>query len=270
METQNRPNRTDLDLLNRLKPLSFLSAIALRELASGLNSTNFRKRQVIFPEEALAAEVHILLRGVAKITGLNRWGERTILALLAPGPLPEFLSLPLSQWHFRCEAHSDCRVGSLSWDQFDLITRTAPRSALERFHENDLLQEYRFFESGLSLLLGLDLRARLMSTLLQLCSTFGVRESRGTLLRVSLSHKDLADLVGASRPRVTEHLAELEREHLLIRQGRQLIVSVDETRVQPAPRHPTRLTHSQAPTHRHIFRKQADSMVHIRGQRWTL
>ena len=75
----------------------------------------------------------------------------------------------------------------------------------------------------------MDLRARLLSTLLQqLCANFGVMESRGTLLRVSLSHKDLADLVGASRPRVTEHLAELEREHLLIRQGRQLIVWLDE------------------------------------------
>ena len=48
------------------------------------------------------------------------------------------------------------------------------------------------------------------------------------LLRISLSHKDLADLVGGSRPRVTEHLAELEREHLLIRQGRQLIVRLDK------------------------------------------
>ncbi len=53
-------------------------------------------------------------------------------------------------------------------------------------------------------------------------------ESRGILLRVAVSHKDLADLVGASRPRVTEHLAELEREHLLIRQGRQLIVCLDK------------------------------------------
>ena len=43
-------------------------------------------------------------------------------------------------------------------------------------------------------------------------------------LRVSFSHQDFADLVGASRPRVTEHLAQLEREHLIIRQGRQLIV----------------------------------------------
>jgi hypothetical protein len=76
--------------------------------------------------------------------------------------------------------------------------------------------------------LGLDVRERLVFTLLQLCSNFGVIESRGTLLPVSLSHKDLADLVGATRPRVTEHLAELEREHLLIRQGRQLIVRLDK------------------------------------------
>ena len=67
-----------------------------------------------------------------------------------------------------------------------------------------------------------------MLALLQLCSSFGVIESRGTLLRVPLSHQDLADLVGGSRPRVTEHLAELEREHLLIRQGRQLIVRLDK------------------------------------------
>jgi CRP-like cAMP-binding protein len=65
-------------------------------------------------------------------------------------------------------------------------------------------------------------------TLLELCSDFGVEESRGTLLRVSFSHQDIANLVGASRPRVTEHLAQLEREHLVIRQGRQLIVRADK------------------------------------------
>jgi len=179
---------------------------------------------------------------VAKITCRNRCGERVVVALLAPGPLPEFSSLPVNRWHFRCEAHSDCRLGSIGWDQFDAITKSAPRPALEKFHENDLMQWYRFFEGGLSLLLGLDLRARLVATLLQLCSNFGVIDSRGTLLPVSLSHKDLADLVGASRPRVTEHLAELERANVLIRQGRQLIVRVDriegDTIENPTPHFP--------------------------------
>jgi hypothetical protein len=39
------------------------------------------------------------------------------------------------------------------------------------------------------------------------------------LLRGLFSHQDIAELVAASRPRVTEHLAQLEREHLIIRQA---------------------------------------------------
>ncbi len=222
MDRQTNAAPTDFDFLNQLKPLSFLSTGALRELAMGLSAANFRRREVILPEEELAVGVHILLRGVAKITCLNPAGQRVAIALLAPGPIPHFVSLPVSRWHFRCEAHSDCRVGSVSWEHFDVITRDAPRSELRRFHENNLTQWYRFFGGSL------DLRERLLFTLLQLCSIFGVKESRGTLLRVLISHDDLAGLVGATRPRVTEHLAEFEREHLLVRQGRQMIVRLDK------------------------------------------
>jgi DNA-binding FadR family transcriptional regulator len=60
-----------------------------------------------------------------------------------------------------------------------------------------------------------------------LCTDFGIADSRGTLLRIAISHGHLANLVGASRPRITEHLARLERDGLLIRQGHQLIVRAD-------------------------------------------
>ena len=39
-----------------------------------------------------------------------------------------------------------------------------------------------------------------------------------------VAHRDLAELVGASRPRVTEYLTGFERKHLIIRDGRRLIV----------------------------------------------
>ena len=240
----------DLDLLNRLKPLSFLSPVALHLLASSLNSANFRRRQLILPEEALATGVHILLRGVAKITCLNAAGQRVTIAILAPGPIPRFVSLPISQRDFRCEAHSDCRVGSLSWGQFDVITSAAPQSDLRKFHEDSLMQWYRFFAEGL------DLRERLLVTLLQLCSDFGVIESRGTLLRITLSHKDLAGLVGASRPRVTEHLAEFAREHLLIHQGRQLIVRSDKIESSiGVPPHKTNGSYAKAGPQPHFSRQ---------------
>ena len=163
------------------------------------------------------------LAGVAKITCLNRSEERSTVALLGPDPIPEFLPYPISRWHFRREAYRDCRIGRIGWEQFDIITKATSQSALRTFHENNQMQWYRWSLS----FLGLGVRERLMVALRQLCSIFGVEESRGTLLRIYVSHRDLADLVGASRPRVTEHLAALEREHLLVRQGRQLILCRD-------------------------------------------
>jgi len=235
MDRRKTATCTDLDLLNRLESLSFLSPLALNDLVSRLNPANFKRGALILPEESLAAGVHVLLKGVARITCMNPAGQRVTIALLAPGPIPQFVSLSVNRWHFRCEAHSDCRVGSVSWDQFDVITRDVPRSDLREFHENNLMQWYRFFGGSLVL------RERLLLTLLQLCSIFGVTESRGTILRVALSHKDLAGLVGATRPRVTEHIAAFERERLLIRQGRQMIVRLDK--VERSISNPPHKTH---------------------------
>jgi DNA-binding MarR family transcriptional regulator len=149
------------------------------------------------------------------------------IALLPPGPIPEFPSLPFSRFDFRCEAYNDCRVGSLSWNGFKGIGADGSEAAFRRFHQNDLQQWYRLLRRSSSFL-DLDLHERIAITLLELASDFGIEEARGTLVRGSFSHQDIAHLVGASRPRVTEHLARLEREHLIVRQGRQLIVRVEQ------------------------------------------
>jgi hypothetical protein len=213
----------DLKLLKRLKGLAWLSNLELGDLASGLTTSDFRRNEVMLGEDGLAAEAHVLLTGVANISCLNARSERVIVAMVAPGPIPEFPSQIPSRWRFQCNAYSKCRFGTLSWDRFDAITLNAPRSAFRKFHQNNLQLWYRLLLRG-STFLNLSLHERLEMALLELCQDFGVEESRGTLLRVALSHRDLASLVGASRPRITEHLAQLERDHLIFRQGRQLVI----------------------------------------------
>jgi CRP-like cAMP-binding protein len=225
-ETCNSPS-SDLDKLSRIKGLSWLSTSELRLLAGALTLADFKRPQIILRAAALASDTHILLKGIARITCQNVRNERVTIALLPPGPIPEFPSLPFSRFDFRCEAYNDCRVGSLSWNGFKGIGADGSESAFRRFHQNDLQQWYRLLLRSCSFL-DYDLRERIAITLLELASDFGIEESRGALLRASFSHQDIADLVGASRPRVTEHLAQLEREHLVIRQGRQLIVRVDK------------------------------------------
>jgi CRP-like cAMP-binding protein len=74
-------------------------------------------------------------------------------------------------------------------------------------------------------LIGCTLEERLALTLLDLSENFGVpSRPRGMRLTVSVRHRDLAELVGASRPRVTEHMLEFTQKHLISSQNRHLVV----------------------------------------------
>ncbi len=108
--------------MSRLKALSWLSQSELHLLANALALANYKRHSVILREAALAQDAHILLAGIARITCRNARNERVTVAMLAPGPIPEFPALPLSQAGFQCEAYNDCRVGSVSWSEFDGIT----------------------------------------------------------------------------------------------------------------------------------------------------
>jgi Crp-like helix-turn-helix domain len=68
---------------------------------------------------------------------------------------------------------------------------------------------------------------RVTLTLLELCENFGVKEKRGTRLTITVRHQDLADLVGASRPRVTEFLIKFEHDKLISRDDHRIIVRRD-------------------------------------------
>jgi CRP-like cAMP-binding protein len=225
LNEKNSSRETDLDRLSRLKALSWLSPSELKLLASALSLANYKRHALILRDVSLAEGAHILISGIARITCRNAQNQRVTVALLAPGPIPDFPALPLNQSGFQCEAYNDCRVGSVSWADFGGITPEAPQSAFRQFHSNDLKHWYRLLLRSSSFL-NLGLHERIAIALLELCSDFGVEDSRGTLLRVAFSHKDIGNLVGASRPRVTEHLARLEREKFMIRQGRQMVVHV--------------------------------------------
>jgi CRP-like cAMP-binding protein len=74
--------------------------------------------------------------------------------------------------------------------------------------------------------------------LLELALEFGVQNTRGILLRITLTQRQLADLVGASRAKVSQVLGDLQRRKIVIREGRQFAVVVRslETLVRSATR----------------------------------
>ena len=111
MNNEHKARSTDLELLGHLKSFSWLSSLDKTHLLSALETANFLKHEVIVRESDLASTAHILLAGSASITCLNVRTERVMVALLPPGPIPEFPKLPFTPSRFQIEAYDDCRVG---------------------------------------------------------------------------------------------------------------------------------------------------------------
>src|SRR5580658_7635128 len=100
LNERNTARETDLDRLSRLKALSWLSPSELTLLVGALVLANYKRHSVILREVALAQDAHILLAGIARITCRNARNERVTVAMLAPGPIPEYPALPLSRSAF--------------------------------------------------------------------------------------------------------------------------------------------------------------------------
>jgi CRP-like cAMP-binding protein len=78
--------------------------------------------------------------------------------------------------------------------------------------------------------IGLDVRRRMALELANLADHFGSADSRGTMIPLAISHETLAGIVGASRQQVTEYLNEFDREKIILREGRRIIVNPNRLR----------------------------------------
>jgi CRP-like cAMP-binding protein len=102
---------------------------------------------------------------------------------------------------------------SLHRDDFRGLIRTHPDMAFPIFRAlshrlrrtTDLLEESLF----------LDLPTRLARVLLRLARDFGKETPTGIRIDRPLTQQELAEMVGATRPRVSEHLQRLRRQQII-------------------------------------------------------
>ena len=210
--------------LRRLRALPWASDRQLEQLLTHMSLQRVERRTPLFTEGAQSDVLYLLVSGVVKLSLRGLEGEDVLVSLICPGEFFGITALmPGMQRAFRSEAFSDCWVGTVLADTFVTTLLGVPFadfSALMGTTVNrwfNLLYRYAHFQ-------GLGLRQRLAMALLELAQKFGVQDARGTILILQLTHEDLADLIGASRQKVTEHMRELERQQLILHDGRKLIV----------------------------------------------
>jgi CRP-like cAMP-binding protein len=209
--------------LGALQNISWLPKDRLDRLSKALTLNSIEKRGIIFEEHESNA-AFILIEGAARITCINRKGARTLFIMVAPGVVPRFPpSVAGISYNFRCEALTSCRIGTLELESFIEISLGMPAANFLKMAASyqgrwDLVQL-----RGANFM-NCSMQERLAIILLELSASFGVRDGDALLLSLPVRHKDLAELVGASRPRITEHLILFERKRLISRKHGRLVV----------------------------------------------
>ena len=235
------PQARRVQSLKALASISWLTTRQLEKLAAALTVARHDKRSIIFSDKSFSESAYILLSGVARITCDNRKGQRTTVIMVAPGLIP---ALPRNvtgvTYNFRCEAVTVCQVGTIGLDSFVRICLGIDAAAFKLL-ATGFLGRWDRVQLRRSNFIGCTLEERLALTLLDLSENFGVPNRRGGMrLTVSVRHGDLAELVGASRPRVTEHLLEFTQKHLISRENRHLVVDREGLKGILTAAHPAR------------------------------
>jgi CRP-like cAMP-binding protein len=211
--------------LRGLKNISWLTARQLDKLYNALTISIVDKRGIIFDDKHTPSAAYILLSGVARISCRNRKGQRTLVIMVAPGMVPGFPPpVPGISYNFRCEAVTVCRIGAVELETFIEISLGVASADFRRLAAS-YLGRWDLVQLRCANFMSCTLEERLALILLELCENFGVPDPKGVRLTLPARHRDLAELVGASRPRITEHLIMFERKHLISRNRRQLVVN---------------------------------------------
>lgn len=257
MKASIKSRPADSELLARIHEFDWLSSAQFKRLSTAMSVTDVEKTNVIFGEPGVGSSIYILLSGAAQLIDLNPAGKRTTMAIVSRGLLFDAPSLPLSVAHcFQWEAFSPCRVARIG-----LSMLLGGLSADQSEQAVDLLEK-KFTGSGRMFarypaFVGLGLSRRLAIILLELGAEFGVRDMRGTILGITPSHQMLADMIGASRPKVSVAMDEFIREGMVLREHRQVVLIMQKLNAFVASHalaRPTRVLDTQETTDSSIFR----------------
>jgi CRP/FNR family transcriptional regulator, cyclic AMP receptor protein len=196
------------------------------EIISHHTVINYEKRSMFFLQGSPADVLFWVLTGLAKVYCPLGDGTRILVKLARPGDIIGHVAYLDSRGEqaqaFEVEALTKCSVALITREHVFKLLEALDHATLLRIIERlNIAWSSTAHWSGT--FLGMSFRKRLEVMLNELGSKFGVRDKRGILLTPELSHADLSEMIGSSRPMVSRLIAQMTEEGLLFRQGKHFI-----------------------------------------------
>ncbi len=187
---------------------------ARRAFFDDARKTEYRKNETIFTPTDPASRIFYLMSGMVKIYHVSAGGDPTIFWYCVPGDLfgAGGLSGSLVQSVYG-EATESSVIYTISRSAFESLLKSFPQLALNVIRL--MGARLRLACDSMTDLASQSADVRLARALLRLANNCGVRDGERVLLKIRITHEELANMIGSSRQTVNEALREFSSRNLI-------------------------------------------------------
>jgi CRP-like cAMP-binding protein len=184
----------------------------------------FGARDTIFAPGDPDGQLYFLLEGTVRLYKIYGDYKEATIALLKDGGVFGELSLDeVPCQNAFAEAVTDVRVAKVRKSALSEVIMRRPSFAMKLFFA--FSERLRQSEEVIESLLDREVAARLATLLLNLGDRFGETEGSGTVvLRVRLTHQDLANMIASTREAVSKVMSELQRDGVIETRNRRIAI----------------------------------------------
>ena len=216
-----------LSFLGQVKLFQTLSESERRVVRDASRMVSFRRRRRIYMPGDPGDRLFVLKSGTVKLNVVSPEGREIILSFLHPGDVfGELAVIDTRPRDHIAEAYEDIVACSIRSDVLQRMTQESPRLSVEMMRLLGIRQ--RSYRTRVEELLYKSAHARVAHTLLSLAGHHGVEDADGVFIRLRLSQRDIANLVGLTRETVNFILKDLRQRNLIETQGRSIRVRSPE------------------------------------------
>jgi CRP/FNR family cyclic AMP-dependent transcriptional regulator len=202
------------ELLANIPLFASLEPPVLQALEARMQRRAFERGETIFLKGDEGDTLYVILTGEVKIVLASPGGQESILIVFGDGDFfGEMALFDAKPRSADAVAVGPTTMLTLHRREFEQFVRENPEVAFPIFRA--LTSRLRRTTHRLEDVMFLDLATRVAKKLLQLAAKHGVETPRGVRIDFPLSQQELAEMVGATRPRVNEQLRRLAQDGLI-------------------------------------------------------
>lgn len=212
-----------IDNIRSFPIFSEFPALELKDLLLKLEYMNVRKNSYILRENSNDSNLYFILSGSVKIFRSNKLGKELVLAEFLEGSY--FGEISLLTGNTRTAnvlAISKCELAKLS--KSDFFSHINKHKTLMSIMLKELAQRLMLTTAHISDFAFLDLTTHLLKLISSLSVKVELDGQEVALVRESPAHQELAARLNVTREAVTRALGKLEKEGLITRVDKQIIV----------------------------------------------